>query len=94
MSTNDHEQLLNDLTDDDPEKRKESAEKLGESENPDVIEPLIKALEDDNPQVRFTSAKSLGKIGDPAIEPLVTILKNEEGNIRRYATLALKDIKS
>jgi len=28
------------------------------------------------------------------LTPLVLILKNEEGNIRRYATLALKDIKS
>jgi len=97
LSDNDNKDLnilLEELKNEDPEVRKEAAESLGECQDAGAVEPLIKALDDDNPHVRFASAKSLGNIGEPAIEPLVNILKNEEGNIRRYATLALKDIKS
>jgi len=40
--------VIESLKDDDPEKRKESAEKLGESCSVDAVEPLIESLTDDN----------------------------------------------
>lgn len=67
--------LIENLKDDDPDKRKEAAEKLGETGTETAIEPLLNVLNDENPQVRFASAKALGKIGEPAIDPLVLILK-------------------
>jgi HEAT repeat protein len=33
-------------------------------------------------------------MGEIAVEPLISILKSSEGGVRRYATLALKDIGS
>jgi len=69
--------LIENLKDEDPDKRKEAADKLGEASDKTAIEPLLAVLTDDNPQVRFASAKALGKIGEPAIDPLVLILKNE-----------------
>jgi len=65
----DLDSLIENLKDDDPDKRKEAANKLGEASAKTAIEPLLAVLTDDNPQVRFTSAKALGKIGEPAIDP-------------------------
>ena len=53
---------------------------------------MLNALDDSNPDVRFQASKSLAEIGEPAVEPLVNALKGEEGNIKRYATFALKNI--
>ena len=52
------------------------------------------ALKDENPQVRFKSAQALGNVGESAVEPLINMINEEEGEIRRYATFALKKIGS
>jgi len=56
------------------------------------VNALIKTFNDDDPEVRLQAAKSLAEIGEPAVKPLIEQLKVEEGNARKYATYALKDI--
>jgi HEAT repeat protein len=96
MDENDFKNLVQKLKDEDPEVRLEAAEALGEAEDEKTVEKavesLIPILNDENPQVRLQAAKSLSKIGKPAVKPLINALKGDEGNIRRYATYALKDI--
>jgi HEAT repeat protein len=87
-----YETLIEKLVDSDPEVRKDAAESLGISRYEGAVMPLIKALDDENPDVRFHASKSLAEIGKPAVEHLVNALKGEEGNKKRYATFALKNI--
>ena len=42
--------------------------------------------------MRFQASKSLGKIGKPAVKPLINALKDDTGNIQKYAAFILKDV--
>ena len=58
------EQLVQQLEDDDPVVRRESAAGLGEIADPMVVEPLLRMLEDPSNLVRFNAAASLVRLGD------------------------------
>jgi len=60
----------------------------------ELITELIGKFEDDDPLVRFEAAQKLGEIGDEAIDPLVKLLKSNDDQMRKYATVALKNMGS
>ena len=59
----------------------------------DEISGLIQALEDKNVNTRRRAIKALQKAGPPAVEPLITALKNEKSRARAGAAQALGGIK-
>jgi len=59
-------------------------------ENKDV-DGLIKALEDEN--ARMGVAEALAKIGEPAVEPLINAIKDEDKYVRSFVAIALANIK-
>ena len=57
------------------------------------MDPLIEAiLKDKNDYVQQNAATALGNIGEPALEPLLKMLGNEDGNVRKNAAMALGQI--
>lgn len=60
----------------------------------EIIEKFIKQLEYEDPQVRLEAAKQLGEVGEDAIDPLVELLRSDNNNMRKYATVALKSMGS
>ncbi|MDD3985188.1 MAG: HEAT repeat domain-containing protein [Methanobacterium sp.] len=90
--SNENESLIEKLLNPDSAIRVDAALELGKLQEKSAIEPLIKTLDDENPSVRFQASKSLAEIGKPAVKSLVNALKGEEGNIKRYATFALKNM--
>lgn len=60
----------------------------------ELIAELIKQFEDEDPQVRFEAAQKLGEVGEEAIDPLVKLLKSDNHQMRKYATVALKNMGS
>ena len=66
---------------------------LGESKDPEAVEPLIQTLKDEYWVVRRNAAEALGKLMDPkAVEPLIQTLKDESKNVRGEAAIALGKI--
>jgi len=64
------------------EVQREAADALGKIGDPRAVEPLVKSLRDryiiySDSGVRRTVALALGKLGEPAIEPLVSILNDK-----------------
>lgn len=92
MNHSKKEILKKKLDNDDVAERIEAVETLGTIKDEESVNALINTFDDDNPEVRLQATKSLAQIGDLAIKPLIQALKIEEGNIRRYATYALKEI--
>jgi HEAT repeat protein len=92
MNQSDTEILIKNLESDDKCQRMEAVQALGKIKEDNSVNALINTLDDDNPEIRLQVAKSLGEIGDIAVDPLIAALKIEEGNTRRYATYALKEI--
>jgi len=92
IDDNELQTLINNLKNPDSNVRKESVDKLGETKDKRIIEPLILVLNDENHQVRFKAAESLGGMGEPAVEPLIKALKECEGESKRFVTFALKKI--
>jgi len=74
----------------EPQKRMEAIEKLEPSE--ESVEILIAFLEDESHPVRFKAAEKLAEFGEASLEKLMEIMDTAEGEIRRYATFALKKI--
>jgi len=59
-----------------------------------TVEHLILALKDDDPVIRDSAAEALREIGEPAVKPLINVLKDEgDMNARIKATMILGDIK-
>jgi HEAT repeat protein len=72
-------ELIAALNDRNPAVRRSAAEKLGELEAMQAVEPLTRALKDSNADVRVHVALALGMIGDmSATAPLTYALKEEE----------------
>jgi hypothetical protein len=68
---------------------------LGETKDPQSMEPLIKRLADENENidVRTAAIEALGNIGDPrAVEPLLKRLEDENAEVRTAALGALAKI--
>ena len=74
----------------EPQKRMEAIEQLEPSE--ESVEMLIALLEDESHPVRFKAAEKLAEFGEASLEKLMEIMDTAEGEIRRYATFALKKI--
>jgi len=88
------EPLIGALKDRYTDVRKAAAEALGKIGAP-AVELLIAALKDKRMDryVHEAAAEALGKSGDArAIEPLIAALKDEDTDVRRYATKSLGEI--
>src|SRR5664279_57103 len=69
------EQYLTDLTHADPALRYEAAQKLGASNDPRAIQPLIAALPDANSKVQYAAFSGLIKLNaGEAAEPILDLL--------------------
>lgn len=94
MAKKDVEELINALHHKKWKIKKEAAEALGKLKDTSAINPLINALDIDNEDVQKAVIKALGKIGTPAVESLITLLKNDEDwSARDDAAKALGEIK-
>ncbi|MCE7748722.1 MAG: HEAT repeat domain-containing protein [Candidatus Heimdallarchaeota archaeon] len=71
-----------------------AAKALGGIGDSRAIEPLIDAFYDDVSGMRLQAARAVGEIGKPAIEPLITLLKKESGDIMHPIIKALAWIGS
>ncbi|MDR1721801.1 MAG: HEAT repeat domain-containing protein [Methanobrevibacter sp.] len=78
------------LKDEDVEVRKLAVNSLEGVTDEDLILPLIETLNDENTPVKYKAAELLGAIGEPAVEPLLEVVKKEDGEYKRYASSALK----
>lgn len=67
--------------------RRSAVEALGDLKDPRAVAPLISLLMDD--ELRQTVIESLGKIGTPAVEPLIPLLKDKNADLCASATEAL-----
>ena len=74
--------LIRILNDEDQYVRAASARSLGQIKADDVAESLIDTLKDKSWLVRLNAREALLQIGEPAIEQLVTALKDENSLVR------------
>ncbi len=81
------------LSDPDARVRRWAAAALGEIADPQTVGPLAKVLSKDaDPGVRLEAAFRLGKFGGAAARPALTAAMNDaDENVRRVASMALKD---
>ncbi len=98
--------LINALQDKDVGRRRAAAmamqHVLPAVEDPQMraraVEPLVRAMKDADPQVRGFAPVALGKIGQPALEPLLRIVLEQDTEVRwdwvtrSVAALALREI--
>lgn len=56
------------------------------------VELLVDLLDDESHPVRFRAAERLGGFGEIALQRLIDVMDTREGDVRRYATFALKKI--
>jgi HEAT repeat protein len=65
-------------------------EKLGDSRDPRVVEPLIAELTNSSGKIRVAAAVALGQIGDTrAIEPLIAAFNDPSNEVRAVVVRAL-----
>ncbi|WP_321507032.1 HEAT repeat domain-containing protein [uncultured Methanoregula sp.] len=76
----------------DPNVRQYAAYLLGKAKNPRAIQPLIAALGDFDKSVREQATLALSAIGQAAIEPLSTAMKEPKWETRYRAAEALGKI--
>lgn len=78
------------LNDPSPEIRRVSAKLIAQIDPQKCLIPLQKALGDENELVRQAAAEALGRIGQPALEPVLTSLRNPQ--LEEGAILALQHL--
>ncbi|MBK8051050.1 MAG: HEAT repeat domain-containing protein [Anaerolineales bacterium] len=78
----DTDRLVHSLNDESWKVRRTAAEALGETRDPQAVEPLIGVLKDKDWNVRESAAEALAKIGTPAVGPLIDALKDEDAWVR------------
>lgn len=85
--SNELSMLIEDLkSNDSAVARKRAAFKLGNYNSRYAVNALVKALNDNDIHVRRSATASLGKIGDDkSIKHLITLLGNEDSNIKSIA---------
>jgi HEAT repeat protein len=77
----------------DPEVQFRAAEALGDIGDARSVAPLVNSLKTSEFEgVRWKSAEALSKIGDPAVGPLITLLRHPVDDVRWKAALALGEI--
>ena len=75
------------------QRRSGAAWALGELREPAAVPSLIEALRDDNESVRTEAGHALLRIGKPAIPRIVSLLKDEEADMRAVAVKLLGRFK-
>lgn len=60
--------------------------------NPVMMKELIRVMSDKDPQVRRKATETLGRIENPAVEPLVAALRDDNERVRDKAAEALIEI--
>ena len=84
------EPLIEALRDENSFVRQNAATALGHIGDSQAIEPLIEViLKDKIDFVKQVAAKALANIGELSFEPLLKMLGNEDGNVRKNAAMAL-----
>ena len=72
--------ILTHLTSPDVEVRRQLLEKLGESEHPHAVGPLVRFIDDpESAAIRRAAIAALTKMGEPAVRPLVRKLGKNPG---------------
>jgi HEAT repeat protein len=66
------------------------AEVLGQTGDPRAIEPLMKLFEGKWAELHWCAATALAKIGEPAFERVLELLKEEDGVLRSCAAQTLR----
>ncbi|HVP93830.1 MAG TPA: HEAT repeat domain-containing protein [Methanoregulaceae archaeon] len=85
--------LIRALTSDDINIQYNATEALGELGDPFAITALIHVLTVDRySAIRWKAAEALARIGEPAVDPLVSVLDNRNEDVRWKAAIALGDI--
>lgn len=85
--------LIQNLSAEDSRVRADAARRLGDLEDPAVVDPLIRALQDKEANVRAETVESLRRIGDPkTVDSLITSLQDEDAYVRKNAAEALGKI--
>lgn len=86
-------ELIEALKEKDPSMRKASAMALGNIGDLRAIEPLIGLFLDDDRSVPLYAVNALGMIGEKVFDKVNHLLKNENYNLRLYATMTLGEIR-
>jgi len=84
------DEAIEKLSDSDVEVRKAAVNSLEGTTDEVAIDPLIEAMKDENTPVRHKAAEILGNMGDVVVDKLISIVNNEEGEYKRFASFALK----
>lgn len=84
--------LIRDLNDENCTVRAYAAEALGNSNDINVIDPLIQAFNDNDHSVQLEASSALVKIGKPAVYPLIHALKYGDNIVREIAASTLGKI--
>ena len=86
--------LLQELENDEPAIRYETAHACGELGEEDAVPHLILLLEDDDSEVQLAGVAALGKIGGPLAKKVLTSLVNDgDSNLGEAARLELDDLE-
>jgi len=85
------EPLIAALKDKDPDVVWRAAAALGDKGDNRAIEPLIATLKHKDLAVQHFVAAALVKIGEPAVEPLITVLKNTNSDAFRVKAITMLD---
>ncbi len=72
--------------------RLNSAKILGLINDSKAIDPLIASLRDNNKLVRREASTALSRFGEPAVLPLIDVLKDEDWRVRGAAAWALGNL--
>jgi HEAT repeat protein len=73
--------------------RLEAAKRLGGIKDPRAAEALIAILNDSDADLRHAATDGLKRIGTPAVEPLITALKDPDSYVRKRVAYVLGEIR-
>lgn len=90
----DVKQLLQALTEKDPDMRGRAALALLALKDPRALDPLLQTLRDEDASVRWSAAQTLGALKDlRALGPLLDALRDEDVFVRQAAAEAIERIE-
>jgi HEAT repeat protein len=81
------------LSAEDPDVQTRATDILMNKKDPRALRPLIANLMSENDEVRFDASMVLAELGEPAVEPLIGLLKDKNPITRIYAVNTLGLIK-
>ncbi len=86
------EPLIAVLEDEDVSVQKYATDALGRIGDVRAVEPLLLAASKAGPSTLGKTQVALREIGEPAVEPLIAALQDEDSSVRRWAAWALGEI--